>query len=189
MPLRSNVERDGLGGGVGVGNGLVVLGVRARFVEPAETLHQLQTLANAGVDLCFGDDPRFEQRLHFLRRVTDGAGHLEVETCGERLRRGIDRTPIGHHEPLVAPLVAQNALDEVVVFRTVLLVNAIVSRHQTTRVALLDGDFEGSEIHLVQGAFVDVGAGEVAVVLAVVGGEMLHGRRHIPRLHTANVSR
>ena len=102
--------------------------------------------------------------------------HLEVEPGGDRRDAVVDRAPVGHHEPVEAPLVAQHLGEQPVVLRRVGAVDLVVGAHHRPRPRLLDDALEAGQVDLAQRALVDVGRDAQPVGLLVVGRVVLDRR-------------
>ena len=81
--------------------------------------------------------------------------------------------PVGHHDAVEAPLVAEDGGQEVMALLGVGAVEFVVRGHDGPGVGLLHHYLEALQGHLAQGAGVDAGVILHAVGLLVVGGEML----------------
>ena len=100
--------------------------------------------------------------------------HLEVEAGQSAAGDGRVRAePVRHDEPVEAPFVAQDPVDEVGLLAAVDAVHLVVGGHHGPDAGLLYGGFEGDEVDLPQGALGDLGADRHPLVLLVVAGEVL----------------
>ena len=72
-----------------------------------------------------------------------------------------DADPVGHHDALEAPVIAQDLRQKVVVAHRELVIDLVVGGHDGPRVTLADGDLEATQIELAGStlgdAFVDTG--------------------------------
>ena len=130
---------------------------------------------NFVVECGFGDGAALERGEEVFCVHEGGVGHLEVEAavgCGDAVVGG---DPVGHEEAVEAPLLFEDVDVEDFVLGGVLAVDEVVAVHDGADVALLDGGFEGGKVELVEGALVDDGVDVVAIVLGVVGVEVLDG--------------
>ena len=59
--------------------------------------------------------------------------------------------PVGHHRSLVAPLVAQDGLYEILALRGIDTVDVVIRGHHRPRLTLLDGNLEALQVDLTQG--------------------------------------
>ena len=112
--------------------------------------------------------------------VKVGAGaraHFEVEAVGRAAVRGVRRAPVRHDKALETPVLFQDLVEQVIIFRAIRAVDFIVGRHDGERAALLDRGLEGRQVNLAQRALVHVDVDAAALGLLVVGGEVLHARR------------
>ena len=110
-------------------------------------------------------------------------GHLEVEAGQRRRRGGVRPEPVGHDEPVEAPLTAEHPADQVGLLAAVDAVDLVVGGHHGPDAGLLDGLLEGDEVDLAQGPLVDLGADGHPLVLLVVAGEVLDAAGDPARLH------
>ena len=113
-------------------------------------------------------------------------GHLEVEARRERRDPVVDRAPVGHDDPVEAPLVAQDLREQLVVLAAERAVDAVVGAHHRPRRAGRDRALPAREVELAQGALVDQRVDAVAAVLLVVGREVLERGGDALRLHAAD---
>ena len=125
---------------------------------------------------------RVQQRL--LLRL--GAGHQQVVACLHLLHGIRPRKPVGHHDALEAPFIAQHVLQQPGAFRGVGSVDLVVGTHDRPWTAFLDGDLETLQVKLAQRTLADLHVDGVAVPFMVVGRVMLGRRAHILRLDSAN---
>ena len=102
--------------------------------------------------------------------------HLQVEACLQRLDAVVDGAPVAHHEAVEAPIAPQHLGEQEVVLAGVRAVHLVVGAHDRPRPCARDDLREAPQVHLAQGALVDLGVPAHAVGLLVVGREVLHGR-------------
>ena len=96
------------------------------------------------------------------------AWHHQVVACRDFLLCGqvvAFTNPVGHHDALEAPLVAQHVGEQVFVALGVDPVNLVVRRHDGPRVALANHPFEPAQIDFAQGTLTDVLAHSGTVAL------------------------
>jgi hypothetical protein len=115
------------------------------------------------------------------------ARHLEVEPRQRRRHGGVRPEPVGHDQPVEAPLAPQHAADQVRLLAAVDTVDLVVGGHHGPDAGLPYGVFEGDEVDLPQGPLVDLGADRHPLVLLVVAGEVLHAAGDPARLHALDV--
>ena len=109
--------------------------------------------------------------------------HQEV-VSGLHLRdRVAAAEPVRHDQPVEAPVVPQDAVEERGALRRVGAVHLVVGGHDRPRVGLPHDDLEAPEVDLAQRARGDLHVDHVAVPLVVVGDEVLHRRPDALRLH------
>lgn len=87
----------------------------------------------------------------------------------------MNRSPVGHHQAVETPFLAQYLGQEPVVLGRVDVVDPVVRAHQRRRTRPFDYSFEYAEVDFPQGAFVDPRVCAHSIGFLVVGGEMLHG--------------
>ena len=139
---------------------------------------QVHILDLQGAVLDAGDDFADEDVHARLQEVVDGADLLDgLAGAG----------PVGHHDALEAPLLAENGIQQVAVRLRVGTVDPIVGGHDGPGIGLLDGDLEALEVELAEGAWIDAGVIGHAVRLLAVAGEMLDGNAHAVGLDAAGV--
>ena len=116
-----------------------------------------------------------------------GAGLHQVIAGGG----GFDGTrlvaPVGHHDALVAPFIAEDRGEEVLLLLGVFAVDLVVGGHHRPGLAFLDGNLEVLEVDLAQGPLADAGVVLVAVGLLVVGSVVLDGGADVVFLDAADV--
>ena len=115
------------------------------------------------------------------------ARHLEVEPGQRRRHGGVRPEPVGHDQPVEAPLAPQHAVDQVRLLAAVDAVDLVVGGHHGPDAGLLYGVFEGDEVDLPQGPLVDLGADRHPLVLLVVAGEVLDAAGDPAPLHALDV--
>ena len=116
-----------------------------------------------------------------------GTGHLHVEAVQHGTHGAVRAAPVGNGEALEAPLAAENLVEQVLILGAVVSVHLIIGRHHAHGAAFDDGTFEGLEVDLTQGAFVQLGVHAAAVGLLVVHGEVLDTYGGTFILHTLGV--
>ena len=118
------------------------------------TLHTLNNL----LDLC---------RLSGLHQVVAGL------YLGNGLQSLANANPVGHHNTLIAPVVAQDAGQQVAVAHRVLAVHLVIRRHDGPRVALADGNLEAAQIEFAGCTLAQTLVDGGAVSLLRVDGKVL----------------
>ena len=89
--------------------------------------------------------------------------------------------------PLKPNSFLSTCVEQIVALAAMHAVHLVVGRHHVPCVRLLHGRLERRQIDLVQRALVDRRVDAVALVLLVVGGEMLHRRNHAFALHALDI--
>ncbi len=79
-----------------------------------------------------------------------GSRHLEVEAGQGGRRGGVRPEPVGHDEPVEAPLTAQDPSDELGLLAAIRAVDLVVGGHDRPDAGLVDGLLEGDEVDLAQ---------------------------------------
>ena len=98
-----------------------------------------------------------------------------------------DADPVGHHDALIAPVIAQNLGEQVVVAHRELAVDFVVRCHDGPGIALAHGNFEATQIDFTCGTLADTLVHASAVGLLRVDGEVLGGDACALALHTVDV--
>jgi hypothetical protein len=138
------------------------------------------------VDRCLLDPAVTDGGDELLTPRTRGSGHNQVERgVGSRLG-GPGCVPVGHDDPIEAPLLLED-LPEHGVLGHGGAVDAVVSGHDCPRPGLMHDHLERGEVELAQGALVDSGVEGEALGLGVVGHEMLDRSAHPAGLHAPHV--
>ena len=123
----------------------------------------------------YGSEAR---RRHFQRT----AG---LDCCN----RGVGSTPIGDDHAVKAPFVAQNLLQQMLIFVRVDAVDLVVGGHDGQRLGLTYCDFKTGQIQFTHGAFVDHGVARLTAQLLAVDCEMLRACGDAVALNAANQAR
>ena len=146
-----------------------------------------QQVAHETVDLGGVDLPALDGVDELVAVDADRTRHLEAEP-GVRCRRSVvDAVPVGHDEPVEAPLVSQDVGEEPSVLRSVLAGQFVVRTHDAPGVCLGHGAFERAQVQLAQRSLVDVDVDRHALDLGVVGHEVLDRHGHVVRLDATDV--
>ena len=86
--------------------------------------------------------------------------------------------PVGHHNALKAPVVTQDAGQQVVIAHGVQTVNLVVGGHNGPRVALAYGNLEAAQVELAGGTLADVLIDAGAVSFLGVDGKVFGRYAH-----------
>ena len=140
------------------------------------------------------------QRLHRKRAIRNAVqnptptnsgitGHFEVKTCLESLHSVTYGAPVGHHNTVKAPLVAQHIGKQPFVLRAKDAVDLVVGTHQGGRLCPFDDILKRLQIQPAHGVFRSDRVAEKAVILAVVHRKMLHANTDALTLHTLGLRR
>ena len=119
--------------------------------------------------------------------LTGRARHLEIESGSQRRGRFGHAEPVGHHQALESPLVAQDVEEQRRLLGQPAAVQPVVRRHDGERPALADGDLEGDEVELAECAFVDDRADGSPFELGLIARRMLDGGEDALGLDTLHV--
>ena len=95
--------------------------------------------------------------------------------------------PVGHHGSLVAPLIAEDGLHEVMALRGIDTVHIVIRGHHRPRLALLDGNLETFQVDLTQGTLRDMSISVHTVGLLIVGCEVLDARAYVVLLNASDI--
>lgn len=113
--------------------------------------------------------------------------HLEPEP-GVRGGRGrVGGEPVGHDHAVESPLVVQQRAEQPWMLGAVRAAEPVVGGHHRPAPSHAECGLERDQVQLAQGALVDLGRDRHALVLGVVGDEVLHRRADTGRLHAAHV--
>ena len=118
------------------------------------------------------------------------AGHFEVHAGLEALdavRRR--RAPVADDIAVKAPFVAEDVGQQPLVLRRIRAVDAVVRAHDRPGLRLAHGRLKAREVDFAQRALVDDAVAGHAVVLLIVGGEMLQADADVLALHAVDVAR
>ena len=156
-----------------LGMGLEVGGVAVLVALEMRSLHDvLQHPLHVPVEVGLG---KFAA-LHCVDQPPDlglVAGHHQVVAGGRGLHGALLAAPVGHHDTVEAPLVAQDPGQQVIALLGIFSVELVVRRHHRPGFGLLDCYFEALEVDLAQGAGVHAGVVLMTVGLLVVHCEVL----------------
>ena len=122
---------------------------------------------------------RVDDRAAVVHSVT---GHVEVAAGGECGDAVMRRTPVGHHDAVEAPLIAQDAGEQFAVVGAEDAVDRVVGAHHGGRSRIADDALELAQIDLAQRPFIDDAVADEPVVLVRVRGEVLDRRGDAVRL-------
>ena len=155
--------------------------------EDPHPAHQPQHVTHLAVDHRLVDLPGTHRRGQRGSEPGRRAGHLEVEPGQRGGRSGVRPEPVGHDQPVEAPLAPQHAADQFRLLAAVDAVDLVVGGHHRPDAGLLYGVFEGDEVDFPQSPLVDLGADRHPLVLLVVAGEVLYAAGDAARLHALDV--
>ena len=95
--------------------------------------------------------------------------------------------PVADHHTRESPLLAQNGVQQLFVFRTPAAVHLVVGSHQAPGISLADSHLEGAQVDFVHSAIGDAHIHKPAVVLLIVQGVVLQAHSRSVVLRTACV--
>ena len=81
--------------------------------------------------------------------------------------------PVGHHQPVKAPVSAQYVRQKPLVLAAIFAVDLVIGAHHRRGAALFDDDLEHLQINFAHGAHVGDGISHKAIVFGIVEGEVL----------------
>ena len=85
----------------------------------------------------------FESLVDVVGTVAAG-GHFELVAALNALYPVVAAGPVGYHNAVETPFIAQDLFEQMMVFVSVCAVELVIGGHYRLGAALLDGDFEGS---------------------------------------------
>ena len=147
-----------------------------------------ERLAHARVHRGDGDPPRIHGGLELEHRVRHGSGHLERGAHGDARHVVVGAAPVGDDSALIAPLTAQDVLDQVLVLVGVAAVHEVVARHDGLGPRLANDDLEAPEVEFAQRALVNDGVTHQTARLLAVRREVLGTGREARLLDAAHVA-
>ncbi len=101
-----------------------------------------------------------------LRGQTVGVGtHLYVQTVESGLLRVVGAAPVGDHDSVESPFIAQDVLEQTLVVAGVLTLIAVVGAHYAPHLAILHGLLEGRKIYLIERTVADFDVNSAAPFL------------------------
>ena len=171
--------------------GLEIRIVRSGILMEARGLDDVfQHAAHVAVDISDRELAIFHS-LNDLLNLCGLSGFHEV-VAGMHLSDGLqtltDAYPVGHHDPFIAPVVAQNLREQVVVAHRVLPVYLIVGGHDSPGVALTDGYLKATEVEFTGGTLRYSFVNRRTVCLLRVHGKVLGRDTGSLTLHTIDIS-
>ena len=146
----------------------------------------VEHVADVAVQFLLGDAAVLDARDDAVDLVLVARFHQVVAGLGGLHGAGLV-APVGHHDALEAPFVAEDGGQEVDLLLGVFAVHLVVGGHHGPGIGLLHGDLEVLQVDLAEGALADAGVVLVAVRLLVVGHVVLDGGAHPIGLDTAHV--
>ena len=150
--------------------------------------HQGQALAHAGVQHGLAQAAAQDRAQQLVRLRKAGIGHHEVRPRGNARHVVVGAAPVRHDGAPVAPLVAQNVLQQVGILVGIGAVHAVVAGHEALWRRLADHNLEAAQVQLAQGALVNHGITGLAASLLRVDGKVLWAGRDARGLDASHVA-
>jgi len=94
--------------------------------------------------------------------------------------------PVRDDEPIEAPVITQNVTQQLDVVGCICAVEFVVATHHAPGASVEHRCLERPQVKLTQGGVVNLRIHRHAFDLGVVSGEVLHGDRHVVRLHSTH---
>ena len=179
-------QHDRLGGGgagdVGCVGGRLQLATAAVHPRRGGAVDQVENPLRGPLDRVGRDLALLDGGGQVVAERVRRPRHLQVEPGGEG-GRAVRAEPVGHHEPVEAPLAPQQVGEQAGVLAAVPAVDAVVGRHDRPDARPAHGSLEGRQVDLAPGALVDGDVDLHAVGLLVVEREVLDRAADPPALH------
>ena len=100
------------------------------------------------VDQRLVDVIRLHRGEQLLAAMDGRSRHLEIEAGKDPFGRGVEAEPVGHHDTVEAPFVAQDAPQQFDVVGGVRAVDPVVRAHHRPDAGLLHGHLEREQVQL-----------------------------------------
>ena len=166
----------GLAGHGGIGFQGRLAGVPITL-EGGRLQHQLQHAQHVGIELGEGELTAFQGGGQLLG-LGRGTGHQQV-VAGLQLGHGVAAAvPVGHHQALETPFLAQQRGQQIVAFGGVRAVHEVVARHHRPGLRLLHRELKPLQVDFAQGPLAHRRVQLHAVEFLVVHGEVLDAGAH-----------
>ena len=101
---------------------------------------------------------------------------------GQRVIDRADRTPVGHYEAGIAPVLLQYPVEQIIAAACRRPVDAVVGAHHRTGPPLVDRDLEGEQVAHAEGVVGDPAIDRMPARLLRIEREMLDRRQDVLRL-------
>ena len=112
-----------------------------------------QDIAGGPFKLCFGDFATGDHAGKILG--VEFRALAEIQFGGHRLFRAPEAVPVGHGVALKSPGIAQDGLDEIIVFAALVAIDEVVTAHHGLGAAILHGATPVSSPELDEAALID----------------------------------
>ena len=116
-----------------------------------------ERLADAVVHVALGKRAVVDGRLKLEHGIGHGTRHLEGRASAHACHVVVRAAPVSNDGATVAPLVAQDLLEQVLALVGIGAVHEVVAGHDGLGRTLLDGNLETGEVELAHGALVNDG--------------------------------
>ena len=141
------------------------------------------------VDVRFGQRSRLDRAFQLAHGSEARRRHFQRAAGLDGGDGGVGAAPIGDDHAVEAPFVAQDLLQQMLVFVGVDAVDLVVGGHDGHRMSFAHGDFETGQIQFAHGTFVHHGVAGLAAQLLAVDCEMLRACGDAVALNAANQAR
>ena len=138
------------------------------------------------VDVRLGERARFDRAFQLAHGGETWRRHFQRAAGFDGCDCGVGAAPIGDDHAVEAPFVAQDLLQQMLVFVGVDAVDLVVGGHDAHRLGLAHGDFKTGQIQFAHGTFVHHGVAGLAAQLLTVDREMLRACGDAVALDAAN---
>ena len=170
-----------------LGMGLQVWLIRILITLIARCLlDELQDTAHVAVEVCLSE-------FTTLHASHDGVELSlltwlqHIITCPHLHCTVLTSEPVGHHRALIAPLITENRLHEVLALRGIDTVDIVIRGHHRPRLTFLDSNLEALQVDLAEGALRHIGIVAHAIGLLIVGSKMFDTGTDIVLLNTLDI--
>ena len=125
------------------------------------------------VDIGFRQGSRLDRAFQLTHGSEARRRHFQRSACLDCCDRGVGSAPVGDDHAVEAPFVAQNLLEQMLVFVRVDAVDLVVGGHDGQRLGFTHCDFETGQIQFAHGTLIDHGVAGLAAQFLAVDREML----------------
>lgn len=132
---------------------------------------------------------RRDVELQSLAPEPRRTGHLQIQSCEDRLSRAVGAEPVTHHKALPTPLAPEQPVQQFLVLAAVRAVDTVVCSHEARRIRVPHCDLEGLGVDLPQRPIRHNGLRGVALMLEVIAHEVLDSGLDALTLYSVDESR